>query len=279
MKIAKDCYECLQRLVYQASSLATEDMHIREIAVDRGLEVLEEDFSYGKISIVIATRIHNVIKEVTQNPDPYREMKESEIVLGRALYSEINLEYRNSFTDCLRLAALGNAIDFFKSGDAIEKDIRRGVNFIIDDSKEIEAKLRRGGKVIYLADNAGEVFFDLPLIKWMRQFADVTYVVKASPVQDDATLEDIRQAGMETEIGRVITTGTATPGVDFSLASPEFKQEFEAADLILAKGMGYYESLSELPAKGKVFYCLMAKCKPVAGSIGVPLNSYVAMLG
>jgi uncharacterized protein with ATP-grasp and redox domains len=41
--------------------------------------------------------------------------------------------------------------------------------------------------------------------------------------------------------------------------------------------MGYYESLSELPAEGKVFYCLRAKCQPVADALKVPLNSYVAM--
>ena len=103
-------------------------------------------------------------------------------------------------------------------------------------------------------------------------------MVKASPIQDDVTTQDIGQAGLEDQVGKLITTGTATPGIDFSLASSQFKHEFEAADLIFAKGMGYYESLSELPTKGKVFYCLMAKCKPVADSIGVPLNSYVAML-
>jgi hypothetical protein len=48
--------------------------------------------------------------------------------------------------------------------------------------------------------------------------------------------------------------------------------------LVLAKGMGYWETLSELPAQGKVFYLLKAKCKPVADSLGVALNSYVALL-
>jgi len=42
--------------------------------------------------------------------------------------------------------------------------------------------------------------------------------------------------------------------------------------------MGHYEALSELPPEGRFFYCLKAKCKPVASSLGVPINSYVAML-
>jgi len=122
------------------------------------------------------------------------------------------------------------------------------------------------------------VFFDLPLLTWMRRWASVAYVVKAAPVQDDVTLEDIRRVGLEAELGEIMNTGTATPGIDFSLASAEFKREFNSADLIFAKGMGYYESLSELPAEGRVFHCLRAKCQPVADSLGVPINSYVAML-
>jgi hypothetical protein len=64
----------------------------------------------------------------------------------------------------------------------------------------------------------------------------------------------------------------------FDLGCVELNREFAAADLILAKGMGYYESLSELPTEGRVFYCLKAKCQPVADSLGVLLNSYVALL-
>jgi hypothetical protein len=156
--------------------------------------------------------------------------------------------------------------------------MKRPISFVVDDGKRFEARLKGVREVLYLADNAGEVFFDLPLIRWMRRLTRVIYVVKALPVQNDATPEELKQAGIEAELGEVITTGTATPGIDFSLASAQFKHEFEAADIIFAKGMGYYESLSELPAQGRVFHCLKAKCKPVADSLGVPVDSYVAML-
>ena len=92
------------------------------------------------------------------------------------------------------------------------------------------------------------------------------------------TLEDVRETGLESEFGKVITTGIASPGIIFSLASAQFKREFESAGLIFAKGMGHYEALSELSPEGRFFYCLKAKCKPVAKSLNVPLNSYVAML-
>jgi len=246
-------------------------------AIEEGLKVLDDSFSYNEVSIVIATKIHDAIKKVTQNPDPYRGMKDMEISSSKELFNDISPEH-NDLRSCLRLAALGNAIDFFRPPDVTRRDMRKKVILTIDDSEHLESKLKHANKVLYLADNAGEVFFDLPLLRQMRQYVHTIYVVKASPVQNDVTLKEVRKTGREKEFGEIITTGTATPGIVFPLASEQFKQEFAAADLIFAKGMGYYESLSELPSDGRIFYCLMAKCQPVADSLHVPLNSYVAML-
>ena len=278
MKLAPDCYECLRRLIRQSADLATDDASLKQRAAEEAARILDEEFSYSQLSIVIATRIHRVVREVTHNPDPYRTMKEREMTLARELYPELRPRCEDDFQGRLKLAAAANAIDFFSEPGSIKEDIMNSVSFVVDDSGQFEARLKDAGKVLYLADNAGEVYFDLPLVNWMKQFAPVIYVVKPSPVQNDLTLEDIRGAGLEGEFGRVMTTGVASPGVVFSLASDEFKREFESADLILAKGMGYYEALSELPPAGKVFYCLKAKCKPVAESLDVSLNSYVAML-
>jgi len=278
MKASDYCYECLQKLANQAAELATSDEPVKARAIAEGLKILNDDFSLDCVSIVVATKMHNAIKEITGNPDPYRQMKDKEIAVARELSKQMKVEPDN-FRSCLKFAALGNTIDFFRPLDVIQQDIKKPVNFVIDDSQRFETKLKRaGGRVLYLADNAGEVFFDLPLIKWMRKNASVAYVVKSAPVQNDITLKDIRRAGIEAELGEIMTTGTATPGIDFAQASVKFKREFNSADLVFAKGMGYYESLSELPAEGKVFYCLRAKCQPVADSLKVPLNSYVAML-
>ena len=277
MKASKYCYECLQKLACQAVELAVNDEPTKAIATDESLKILGDNFSLDGVSIVVATKIHDAVKKITGNTDPYRQMKDKEIAVARELTKQIEVE-SDSFINCLEFAALGNTIDFFKPLDVIRQDMKGQVNFVIDDSEQFEAELKHARRVLYLADNTGEVFFDLPLLTWMRQRASVAYVVKAAPVQDDVTMEDVRRSGLEAELGEIITTGTATPGIDFLLASAEFKREFNSADLIFAKGMGYYESLSELPAEGRVFYCLRAKCQPVADSLGVPLNSYVAML-
>ena len=279
MKVFPECYRCLRKLVRQAAGLATEDERLRQKAEEEAMGVLDRDFFVEEVSIVVAARIHKMIRDVTGNPDPYRAMKENELAIARELFPRVRLQYnKDALGDYIRLAAAANAIDFFRSPEVIAEDMNRAVDFARDDSEELEARLAGASRVLYLADNAGEIYFDLPLVQKLRQQAEVKYVVKPSPVQDDATMEDIRNAGLESEFGEVITTGVASPGVILGSASAQFRREFSSADLIIAKGMGHYESLSELPPEGKVFYCLMAKCNPVASSLGVPRNSYVAML-
>jgi len=278
MKIVSECYECLQRLARQVAELSTDDDGLRAKALETVLKVVEDNFSYDEISIAIATKIHRAARELTGNLDPYRGMKDEEMRMSRKLIEEIGPAYADDFAGRLVLSTLGNAIDFFKEFDSIREDMRWGVRFYRDDSSRFEERLKQARDVLFLADNAGEVFFDMPLVYWMRRSARVTYVVKESPVQNDLTVDDLRRCGLEGEFGTVMTTGCSVPGVIFSLASDEFKRGFGAADLVLAKGMAYYEALTELPGDGRVLHCLKAKCRPVADSLGVPLDSYVAVL-
>jgi len=278
MKLAPGCYECLRRLVHQAAGIATDDASLKQKAISQAMKILDDEFSYDQLSLVIASKIHKIVREVTHNPDPYRATKEREMTLARELYLQLTHQHGDDLRACLQLAAAANAIDFFRELSSAKDDIKKPVSFAVDDSEPLETKLRNVSKVLYLADNAGELYFDLPLVKYMQQFTQVIYVVKPSPVQNDLTLEDVRRAGLEGELGKVVSTGIASPGILFSLASAQFRREFESADLIFAKGMGHYEALSELPTGRRFFYCLMAKCQPVADSLRVPVNSYVAML-
>jgi uncharacterized protein with ATP-grasp and redox domains len=278
MKATKECYPCLANLLRQAAGLATEEPELRAEAIGEGLKLLDREFSIDKTSIAVATPLHRVVRTVTGNADPYSRMKKAEVKMARKLRRGWKPDPHGNVRDYLVLAVRGNNIDFFKDMKEIREGLAMPVEFAIDDTAEFEGKLKKVKHILYLADNAGEVFFDMPLVRRLEDFAPVTFVVKESPVQNDITLADLEKFSMSKELPRVITTGTNTPGVDMAAASAEFKAEFESADLVLAKGMGYWETLSELSPRGKVFYLLKAKCKPVADSLGVALNSYVALL-
>jgi len=57
------------------------------------------------------------------------------------------------------------------------------------------------------------------------------------------------------------------------MCSPDFVERFKSADLILAKGMGNYETLSEVEAP--IFFLLQVKCPVIARDIGTTVGSAV----
>ena len=279
MKAAEECYSCLARLVRQAAELATDDPDLRERVVGEGLGLLDREFSTCKTSIAVATPLHRLVRAMTANADPYDRVKKGELELAaQILAGAIDGPATDDLRSCLVFAVRGNNIDFFKEPDEVRSGMMGPVDLAIDHTAGLFEKLATASTILFLADNAGEVPFDLPLVSALGDHAPVTYVVKESPVQDDVTLSDLESHGLLASLPGVMTTGTDTPGVDMEMASPEFRSAFEAADLVLAKGMGYWETLTELPAAGKVLHLLKAKCRPVADSVGVPLESYVALL-
>lgn len=275
MRVTKDCYQCLERQVYQVAEFASPNDEIRAKALGKGLETLQHNFLPYKIPTQIAGEVQRVIRSVTKCEDPYRIMKDEEIRVAAQLYEEVSPSYAHNFKSLVKLAVLGNTVDFFRDLTQVRAEMKKEVELAIDHVDRVEKRLVDSKLILYLADNAGEVFFDLPLIEKIG-VEKVIYVVKDKPVQNDLTLKDLKMAGLKNKI-KAMTTGTDTPGMDWNLVSDEFKAKYDSSNLVIAKGMGYYETLSEEPVNDKIFYLLMAKCKPIARSLGVPLNSYVAM--
>jgi damage-control phosphatase, subfamily I len=89
-------------------------------------------------------------------------------------------------------------------------------------------------------------------------------------VLNDATLEDARQTGLA-ELCEVIPNGSDAPGTILDDCSPSFRERFAAADLIIAKGQGNYESLAGMDKH--VFFLLKIKCEVLSQDLGWPRGS------
>jgi hypothetical protein len=274
MKAGPECLECLRKLVHQATELATPDPELRAKVEKEALKVLER-ISPDVVPPDLSNEFHPLIKELSGNPDPYRERKLQEMEVARLVFSKIRPN--DDLRRCVEIAALGNAIDFFVDPGTLDRELSGRPNFAIDDIAKLESRLRGAKEILYLADNAAEVFFDLPLVKALGKHARVTYAVKEVPVQNDLTLGDLRRTGLGSSFDDIVV-GPAVVGVYLEKSSPEFRAKFDRADLVVAKGMGNYETLSELSQRGRFFYIFRAKCGPVARSLGVKVGDYVAML-
>lgn len=68
-------------------------------------------------------------------------------------------------------------------------------------------------------------------------------------------------AGLD-RFGRIISNGTRCPGTVLPQCTAEFRRLFATSDLVIAKGQGNFESLSEIDRE--VFFLLMLKCRVAA---------------
>jgi uncharacterized protein with ATP-grasp and redox domains len=125
--------------------------------------------------------------------------------------------------------------------------------------------------ILYLVDNAGEIAFDRLLIEQLPT-EKITVVVKGKPVINDATMEDAEFVGL-TDIVEVIDNGSDAPGTILETCSQNFRDRFEEADLVIAKGQGNYETLSDLDKN--IFFILKAKCPVIARDIGCEIGDMI----
>jgi uncharacterized protein with ATP-grasp and redox domains len=124
--------------------------------------------------------------------------------------------------------------------------------------------------VLYLADNAGETVFDRLLSEVLN--VPVIYAVKGGPILNDATREDALSAGLG-QVAEIVETGVDAPGTILSRCSEEFRQIYDEAEMVIAKGQANYETLSEQGSK--VFLLLQTKCPVIARDVGVAIESIV----
>lgn len=281
MRCLQECYPCLENLARRCASLATADSQKREEVLEAALAYLRENFSLDRISTDLVWDLQRIIRLKSGNDDPFVEVKEKEIALARHYVERFAPSAGASLQELVKFAAKGNGFDFFQDLQTLKKQFQAPVKLIRDDTTALE-KLLQGNrskgdkKIVYLADNAGEFLFDLPLVKRLEQSAVVYYAAKGSPVQNDLTVADLARSGLNDCFSNVVSTGTDSPGLDLPGAAASFKQLLAQADLILAKGMGHYETIPELSLPQPVFLIFQVKCGPIAQTSGLPMHSYAA---
>ncbi|MGI6616040.1 MAG: damage-control phosphatase ARMT1 family protein [Dethiobacteria bacterium] len=278
MRCQPECYPCMENLVRRCISLAGVDPSKEKEVLKTALSYLEQNFSLDSISTDLFGEVQRIIRAKTGNSDPFAAVKDEEIALAQRYVEKLTPTPQASLRELIKIAARGNGFDFFQDLETLEKQLQDPVELARDDSALLEERLQgeTPRRIIYLADNAGEALFDLPLLNRLRERAKVYYAVKGSPVQNDLALIDLERSGFLDRFGNVVTTGTDSPGLDFGNVSADFKALLNGSDLILAKGMGHYETLPEYNLAQPVFLIFQVKCRPIARDAALPLHSYAA---
>ena len=268
MRTSLDCLICFMRQARSLGLRASDDLGMQRQLLDKAgqfIASVNTDLAPPENS----GRLYPLLAKTLGTSDPFIQVKKESNALALSLREEIRqriAQAEDSLLAAVRAAIGGNIIDYgsLHSFDAVET-MRHCFEqeFVIDDFPALQQTIsRKGQKVLYLCDNCGEIIFDGLLIEQLTQKGcEVTAVVRDAPIINDATLADAQACGLD-QLCPVISSGTSCPGTPLSQCSPEFLAHFQAADIIISKGMGNFESLSEVAAP--IFFLFTVKCTEVA---------------
>jgi damage-control phosphatase, subfamily I len=276
-----DCIICYFRQALESTRFVTNDEICHQQVLREVLRTVSAE-DMRETPVRVARRIQQIVRNITGVDDPYAEVKDESnhaMLEQFGKYSELVRTSLDPLETAIRLAIAGNVIDYgaseFVDIADVSGSIKHALTSQIDTAalEEFRSALRRAHTILYLGDNAGEIVFDRLLIDLLPR-EKITYVVRGRPILNDVTMKDAQTAGI-TYLVDVIDNGSDAPGTLLDTCSDTFRQQFNEADLIIAKGQGNYESLSGIDKD--IFYLLIAKCPVIADHIGCLVNSIVLL--
>lgn len=262
-----------------AARISTDDIRLQREVLNKVAEELTR-FPLDATPVEMGERIHAIVKRVTGNKDPYKEEKRKYNEIGMKMLPHLR-EIVNKSSDrllaAIRIAVAGNIIDFGSLSEFnIEESLRHALreDFAILDYGEFKDILNSANSVMYIGDNAGEICFDRVLVEELNRMGKKVYfITREEPIINDITLEDAYFCKLH-EIAKVMSSGSTAPGTIIKHTKKEFRELFHRIPMIIAKGQGNYETLSD--EKRPIFFLLKVKCGVVARDIGV--NKYDIVL-
>ncbi len=213
-------------------------------------------------------------------PADYTKIKQTYnallLSIEKTLYRRIEAA-ENPLHRAVQFAFLGNYIDFGAVSDISETKVLELVenadNFSFNEAEfsYFQKELNHTKTLIFLTDNCGEIVMDkLLLCQLSKQYPhlSIEVVVRGRDVLNDATIEDARQIGLDS-LFPVISNGCGIAGTVLSRIDEAVRKKIESADMVIAKGMGNFETLKGC---GKnIYYWFMCKCEKFCRMLELPL--------
>lgn len=281
MRVNLDCIPCFQRQALQAVRFISDDARLHEQVLREVMKTLLK-LKWDSTPPEMAHEVHKIVRSLTKNKDPYKDVKKESNDLVLKMYPELKKRVEGSkdpLRTAIRLAIAGNIIDYgaLKAFD-LRKTIKEVLKkkFAIDDYEKFKENLKGAKTLLFFTDNSGEIGLDKLLVETMlkeKRFEKITFVVKGGPIINDATIEDAIYMELVTLPNvELLTVSNGEVGTGPQRSSQTVKEWIEEHDLVISKGQGNYEGLSE--HKG-VFFMLMAKCPIIASDLGVDAKGII----
>ena len=275
----KTYYECIPCFIKQTvHALDAIDPLYHEAILRKVLHKLGDiDFTLSPPEMV--QEVFKVVESYCGKKDYYADAKKKSNKYIMDMYNELSRMISNStdpFDTAMRLAVAGNIIDFGAKHDFSDKLIHAEIEKVLASkdisSDQLKHEVKKAKKILYIGDNTGEIVFDKLFLEQLP-IEKITYVVRGEAVLNDVLMGDAKMVGL-TEMLPVISNGSfLLPGTVLKQCSPEFRELFFDADLIISKGQGNYETMSSI--EQNIIFLLMIKCPVIGRDIGYKTGSFV----
>lgn len=278
MHTRPDCIPCLFRQALHTASIASNNPRIHsDILIKLARRLPRRSMKMSPAAY--CQPAYTIVSTVTRVRDPFKAQKDETNRIALTLlpaFRKLVANAKDPLVSAIHAAVGGNIIDLgINQKFSIGRDIRAAMRtkFAVNAIGQFRKELGPGRRLLYLGDNAGEIVFDTLLVEQiLKTGTAVIFTVKSGPVINDATMHDAVVSGM-TRLTRVIETGSDDIGINWKRTSRQFKAVYDAADVIIAKGHGNFETCDGLP--GNIYSLLKAKCSVVAGALGVQVGDIV----
>jgi len=288
MKIFPDCIPCILQVSFSAIRRVTEDLDQQKGLLKEVLKIPPlKGEQWDVTSAEVVERVFEIISTHSGNKDPYRPDKKRLNESLLEIYQEFKDLVHSSDDPCLtamKLSILGNSMDAMVNDNPVElvrllQQKARNMSLPQDTYAELEKTLKSANTVIVFGDNAGEIVLDKLFIETLRErySIDFIYVVRNEPTLTDVTHDDARAVGMD-EVATVIENGIVgpLPGTILERCSPQIRRLVIDADLIVSKGGGNFETLSEASIGYKpCFFLLTSKCRVYCSQFSTSMNQAI----
>jgi damage-control phosphatase, subfamily I len=280
MKTSLDCIPCFIRQTLDAARHNSDDPEFHKMVLKKIL-AQTAGMDMNQAPPEMAQYIHRQLRLISGIEDPYRDIKAQMNRIAMSILPTLRDEINNAadpLFSAVRYCITGNVIDMGAYSSLSQSDVLQAVNEtyqlpLAGDYPAFKKALLKAENILYIADNAGEIAFDRLLIEQL-QTKNITVAVRGAPVLNDCTRADAATVGLD-QMVNIIDNGTDIPGTVLSECSAEFLSYYKNADLIISKGQGNFESLSD--ENKNIWFLFKVKCPVIAREANQPVGSLMLL--
>jgi len=284
MKIDEACVSCIiNQSIKVADAINADDKLAHTLT--SSVTQMSKTFSFAHNPPEIAADVYEKMAFIAQKSDLYDEVKALSTQKALSFVPFLKEKLKNSDDKLLtatKIAVAGNVIDL---AAAVEFDLEEELlkifdtEFAHDDFKQMKEELTRAKNVVILGDNVGEHIFDYMFVETLKELypnTTYTYMVRGNPIINDVTMKEAQEAGFD-KLCTLQDSGVNTPGFSYTRANSISQKLFDSADIVISKGMGNYECLSD-SHRNNICFLLKVKCGVVASSLGNEIGDIICKI-